>query len=130
MKQTLKSFLFYFVKTFKDITKNSSILTTMVLSIFFYSFFYPTAYKAQHAQALPIIIVDEEHEQTFKQMDPAPRFHARDAAIVLANFHKAKVLLGSATPSLETYYNAQSAKYGLVTLKERFGKVQMPVLNW
>ena len=60
MKQTLKSFLFYFVKTFKDITKNSSILTTMVLSIFFYSFFYPTAYKAQHAQALPIIIVDEE----------------------------------------------------------------------
>lgn len=60
MKQTLKSFLFYFVKTFKDITKNSSILTTMVLSIFFYSFFYPTAYKAQHAESLPIIIVDEE----------------------------------------------------------------------
>ena len=80
-------------------------------------------------QQLGAIIVDEEHEQTFKQMDPAPRFHARDAAIVLANFHKAKVLLGSATPSLETYYNAQSAKYGLVTLKERFGKVQMPVIE-
>jgi len=75
---------------------------------------------------LGLIIVDEEHEQTFKQQDPAPRYHARDAAIVLANAHQAKVLLGSATPSLETYYNAQSGKFGLVTLKERFGNVQMP----
>ncbi|MCZ8227783.1 primosomal protein N' [Flavobacterium sp.] len=80
-------------------------------------------------QELGGIIIDEEHEQTFKQTDPAPRYHARDAAIVLANFHKSKVLLGSATPSLETYFNAQSAKYGLVTLKERFGNGQMPVVE-
>ena len=75
---------------------------------------------------LGCIIIDEEHEQTFKQVDPAPRYHARDAAIVLANFHKAKVVLGSATPSLETYYNANSGKYGLVTLSERYGNVMMP----
>ena len=75
---------------------------------------------------LGCIIIDEEHEQTFKQVDPAPRYHARDAAIVLANFHKAKVILGSATPSLETYYNANSGKYGLVTLSERYGNVMMP----
>nr|WP_294780677.1 primosomal protein N' [uncultured Flavobacterium sp.] len=75
---------------------------------------------------LGLLIVDEEHEQTFKQTDPAPRYHARDAAIVLANFHKAKVLLGSATPSIETYYNAQADKYGLVTLSERYKNVRMP----
>ncbi|MGL5112426.1 MAG: replication restart helicase PriA [Flavobacterium sp.] len=80
-------------------------------------------------QNLGAIIIDEEHEQTFKQSDPAPRFHARDAAIVLANYHKCKVLLGSATPSIETYFNTQTAKYGLVTLKERFGKAQMPVVE-
>lgn len=78
---------------------------------------------------LGLIIVDEEHEQTFKQQDPAPRYHARDAAIVLANAHQAKVLLGSATPSIETYYNATSRKFGLITLKERFGKVQMPEIE-
>ena len=75
---------------------------------------------------LGCIIIDEEHEQTFKQVDPAPRYHARDAAIVLANFFKAKVILGSATPSLETYNNATSGKYGLVTLSERYGSVMMP----
>ena len=75
---------------------------------------------------LGFIIVDEEHEQTFKQMDPAPRYHARDAAIVLANFHKAKVLLGSATPSIETYFNAKSGKYGLVEITKRYGNVMMP----
>jgi|SRR6218665_622058 len=75
---------------------------------------------------LGLIIVDEEHEQTFKQIDPSPRYHARDAAIVLAHAHQSKVLLGSATPSLETYYNAQSGKYGMVEIFERFGKVQMP----
>ncbi|HQW69173.1 MAG TPA: primosomal protein N' [Flavobacterium sp.] len=75
---------------------------------------------------LGLIIVDEEHEATFKQYDPAPRYHARDSAIVLANSHQAKVLLGSATPSIETYYNATSGKFGLVTLTERFGNVQMP----
>ena len=88
---------------------------------------------------LGLIIVDEEHEQTFKQQDPAPRYHARDAAIVLANSHKstratgelsgAKVLLGSATPSIETYFNAQSGKFGLVELFERFGKAQLPLVE-
>jgi primosomal protein N' (replication factor Y) len=78
---------------------------------------------------LGLIIVDEEHEQTFKQQDPAPRYHARDAAIVLANAHQSKVLLGSATPSIETYYNSTSGKFGLITLTERFGKVQMPEIE-
>jgi primosomal protein N' (replication factor Y) len=78
---------------------------------------------------LGLIVVDEEHEQTFKQQDPAPRYHARDAAIVLANQHKAKVLLGSATPSLESYYNCESNKYGLVELKERYGKVVLPEIS-
>jgi len=75
---------------------------------------------------LGLLIVDEEHEQTFKQTDPAPRYHARDSAIVLANFHNAKVLLGSATPSIETYFNTQTDKYGLVTLTERYNDVRMP----
>ena len=78
---------------------------------------------------LGLIIVDEEHEQTFKQVDPAPRYHARDAAIVLANSHKAKVLLGSATPSLETYFNAKSNKFGFVEVKERYGNVKMPEIE-
>lgn len=77
-------------------------------------------------QDLGLIIIDEEHEQTFKQQDPAPRYHARDAAIVLANAHKAKVLLGSATPGIETYYNATHGKYGYVSLRERFGNVTPP----
>jgi primosomal protein N' (replication factor Y) len=75
---------------------------------------------------LGFIIVDEEHEQTFKQVDPAPRYHARDAAVVLAHSHKAKILLGSATPSIETYFNAKSEKYGLVEISKRFGNVMMP----
>lgn len=78
---------------------------------------------------LGLIIIDEEHEQTFKQVDPAPRYHARDAGIVLANFHQSKVLLGSATPSLETYFNAQNGKYSLVEITERYGKVQMPAIE-
>lgn len=77
-------------------------------------------------QNLGLIIIDEEHEPTFKQQDPAPRYHARDAAIVLANAHKAKVVLGSATPSIETYYNASGGKYGYVELKERYGNVMPP----
>ncbi|GGD31156.1 replication restart helicase PriA [Flavobacterium orientale] len=75
---------------------------------------------------LGLVIVDEEHEQNFKQVDPAPRYHARDAVTVLANFHQAKVVLGSATPSLETYYNTQNNKYGLVELFERYNNVPMP----
>lgn len=78
---------------------------------------------------LGLIIIDEEHEQTFKQQDPAPRYHARDAAIVLAQAHKSKVLLGSATPSIETYYNATVGKYGLVPLRERYGKVALPEIE-
>ncbi|WP_158729978.1 MULTISPECIES: primosomal protein N' [unclassified Flavobacterium] len=80
-------------------------------------------------QDLGLLIVDEEHEQTFKQVDPAPRYHARDAAIVLAQAHKAKVLLGSATPSLETYFNAKSGKFGLVELTKRHGNVMMPQIE-
>lgn len=78
---------------------------------------------------LGCIIVDEEHEQTFKQHDPAPRYHARDAAIVLAKQHGAKVVLGSATPSLETYYNVQTNKYGLIELKVRYGNVVLPEIK-
>ncbi len=75
---------------------------------------------------LGLIIVDEEHEQSFKQFDPAPRYQARDTAIVLANLYQAKVLLGSATPSLESYFNAQQGKYGLVEITKRYNNVLMP----
>lgn len=78
---------------------------------------------------LGLIIVDEEHEQSYKQFDPAPRYHARDTAIVLANQFKAKVLLGSATPSLESYYNGNQEKYGLVTLTRRYNNVLMPEIE-
>lgn len=75
---------------------------------------------------LGLIIVDEEHDSSYKQHDPAPRYHARDSAIVLAGFHKAKTLLGSASPSVESYSNAKSGKYGLVEINERFGSVKLP----
>jgi len=75
---------------------------------------------------LGLVIVDEEHESSFKQHDPSPRYHGRDAAIVLGMIHKTKTLLGSATPSMESYYNAQQEKFGLVELNERFGGVQLP----
>jgi primosomal protein N' (replication factor Y) len=78
---------------------------------------------------LGLIIIDEEHEQTFKQLDPSPRYHARDAGVVLANFHKSKVLLGSATPCLETYFNTQTNKYGIVEITERYGNVMMPEIE-
>ena len=77
-------------------------------------------------QELGLIIVDEEHENTFKQTDPSPRYNARDASIVLAHLHNAKVLLGTATPSIESYFNAKSGKYGLVELSERYLGLQMP----
>jgi len=77
-------------------------------------------------QNLDLIIVDEEHEQTYKQYDPAPRYHARDSAIVLAHSFNAKVLLGTATPSLETYNNASSGKYGIVTLTKRHKNILLP----
>ena len=77
---------------------------------------------------LGLIIVDEEHENSYKQFDPAPRYNARDMAILMGNIHGAKVLLGSATPSYETYFNARSNKYGLVNLTERFQGIEMPEL--
>ena len=78
---------------------------------------------------LGLVIIDEEHENTFKQQNPAPRYHARDTAIVLADMMQAKCLLGTATPSIESYYNAKSEKFGLVELKERFGNIEMPEIN-
>lgn len=75
---------------------------------------------------LGLVIVDEEHEPSFKQYNPAPRYHARDASVVLAHLHKGKVLMGTATPSLESFHNTRTGKYGLVTLKKRYGNVLMP----
>lgn len=75
---------------------------------------------------LGLIIVDEEHETSYKQQDPAPRYHARDTAIMLSHFAGAKTLLGSATPSLESYHNAKKGKYGLVNLNMRYGNLMMP----
>lgn len=75
---------------------------------------------------LGLIIVDEEHDSSYKQHDPAPRYNARDVAMVIAQIHHAKVILGSATPSVESFYQAHSGKYGLVTLQERFGEAQLP----
>jgi len=80
-------------------------------------------------QQLGLVIIDEEHESSFKQYDPAPRYHARDAAVVLANLFKAKTLMGSATPSLESYYNAVHDKYGFAELSRRFGNVMMPEIE-
>ena len=78
---------------------------------------------------LGLIVVDEEHETSYKQFEPSPRYNARDAAIVLAKIHHAKVLLGSATPSLESYFNAQQNKYGFVELNRRFGNVLLPKIE-
>ena len=93
---------------------------------------YQVVLGARSAVLLPfsdlkLVVVDEEHESSYKQYDPAPRYQARDAAIYLAHLHRAKVVLGSATPSLESYYNAKTDKYGLVELTERFGGVQLPL---
>ena len=77
-------------------------------------------------QQLGLVIVDEEHETSYKQQDPAPRYHARSAAIVLASMFGAKTLLGTATPSMESYHNAHTGKYGLVTLTERYQGIELP----
>jgi primosomal protein N' (replication factor Y) len=76
--------------------------------------------------SLGMVIVDEEHESSYKQFDPAPRFQARDAAIMLSWIHQAKTLLGSATPSFESFYNARTKKYGYVALDKRYGEAQLP----
>ncbi len=75
---------------------------------------------------LGLIIVDEEHENAYKQFNPSPRYHARDSAIYLASVHNAKILLGSATPSLESYFNAITKKYSLIKLEKRYGNVSLP----
>ena len=77
---------------------------------------------------LGLIIVDEEHDGSYKQHDPAPRYHARDSAIMLSALHKAKTILGSASPSVESYNNAVKGKYGLTELKERFGFIKLPAI--
>ena len=79
--------------------------------------------------ALGLVIVDEEQEPSYKQQDPAPRYHARNAAIMLASMHGARTLLGSATPSLDSFYNAKTGKYGLVTLRERYGTTLVPQIH-
>lgn len=78
---------------------------------------------------LGLIVVDEEHETSYKQFEPSPRYNARDAAVVLAKLHNANVLLGSATPALETYFNAEQKKYGFVELNRRFGNVKLPKIE-
>lgn len=78
---------------------------------------------------LGLIVVDEEHETSYKQFEPSPRYNARDAAIVLSRLHQGKIVLGSATPSLESYFNASENKYGFVTLNRRFGNVQLPKIQ-
>lgn len=80
-------------------------------------------------QNLGLVIVDEEHELSYKQFDPAPRYHARDSAIILAGIHKAKVLLGSATPSIESSFNCMTDKFGWVQLNQRYGKVELPEIQ-
>lgn len=80
-------------------------------------------------QLLGLVIVDEEHETSFKQQDPAPRYHARSVAVMLGANTSAKVLLGTATPSMESYYNAQTGKYGLVSLQTRYQGIEMPEIQ-
>ena len=78
---------------------------------------------------LGLVIVDEEHETSYKQFDPAPRYNARDVAVIMAYMHKGKALLGSATPSLESYYHAKNDRYGLVEMKERYGNAVLPTFQ-
>jgi primosomal protein N' (replication factor Y) len=78
---------------------------------------------------LGLVIVDEEHETSYKQFDPAPRYHGRDAGLVLASIHGAKTILGSATPSLESYYLAKRGKYGYVSVDERYGGMELPLVE-
>ena len=82
-------------------------------------------------QHLGLVIIDEEHETSYKQQDPAPRYHARSAAIMMAAQMRngTKVLLGTATPSMESYYNAKIGKYGLVELKERYQGIELPEIQ-
>lgn len=103
------------VEIWKKVAGNSFSLILGVRSALFLPFFN-----------LGLVIVDEEHDGSYKQQDPAPRYNARDSAIVLAGLHKAKILLGSATPSIESFHNCAIGKFGLVELPERFGRVKLP----
>ncbi len=92
---------------------------------------HPLILGARSALFLPfrklgLVVVDEEHDPSYKQQDPAPRYNGRDAAVYLGKLHQAPVLLGTATPSIESFYNARSGKYGLVKMPERFGGIQLP----
>lgn len=78
---------------------------------------------------LGLVVIDEEHDSSYKQFDPSPRYQSRDSAIVLAGLHKAKVILGSATPSIESYYNSQQQKFGLIELNERYGGIPLPKIE-
>ena len=80
-------------------------------------------------QQLGLVVIDEEHETSYKQQDPAPRYHARSTAIILAQMYGAKVVLGTATPSLESYHNAKTGKYGLVELKQRYQGIELPEIQ-
>jgi primosomal protein N' (replication factor Y) (superfamily II helicase) len=106
------------VETWQKISGKHSIHASLVVGVRS-SVFLPFA-------NLGLIIVDEEHDGSYKQNDPAPRYNARDTAVVLASMNNARVLLASATPSVETYYNALSGKYGLAELKVRHGEVELP----
>lgn len=95
---------------------------------------HPIVVGARSALFLPfdrlgLVLVDEEHDASYKQHDPAPRYHARDMAIVLAGLHGGRVLLGSATPSMESLFNARSGKYGFAALRVRFGEAVLPVVE-
>ena len=79
---------------------------------------------------LGLVLIDEEHEFSFKQFEPAPRYHARDVAQVLAKLHSAKVLMGTATPSFESYFLAKEGRYGFVTLNERYGSANLPKVEF
>jgi primosomal protein N' (replication factor Y) len=94
---------------------------------------HPVVIGARSALFLPftdlrLVVVDEEHDPSYKQQDPAPRYHARDMALVLGTLHRARVLLGSATPSLESLYNARTGKFGLVELRTRYGDAELPAI--
>ena len=80
-------------------------------------------------QRLGLVIIDEEHEGSFKQQDPAPRYHARSAAIMLASYYGTQTLLGTATPSTESFFNAQTGKYGLVQLQTRYKDIALPEIK-
>ena len=114
-KMTLRERLRVWERVNRDNDENSLNLVLGVRS----SVFLPFA-------RLGLIIVDEEHDPSFKQYDPAPRYHARDTAMILSRLHGAKTLLGSATPAVESYYNAVTGRYGLVSLTTRYGDVKLP----